>query len=436
MKRKIMLSLTVLALTALVGVGATLAWFTDSDTATNVITTGNVKIQIVETSQEPESDYEYEEKIGITYKVPYMPGKVLSKKALIENTGSVPAYVRAKVVFLDENNQELTFDGVEPPQINYDDFQDYWSRDGGYYYYHQPLSAGAKTEYLFTTVTIPTSWGNEMSNIKFNIVIKAEAVQSDHTGATAKEAFALEGLDFTPESESPSDKIENPEGGSDMPENNVGNDENGILPDGSNGGNGSNGSNGSNGIQQNGNSSANGSNSLNPGEAGNSSEIPRYDSVIEQAEYYAEQIREMKAEYKNTPYQQKKEVLARMNALLNSNRDNELFVNDQFHKKLLEDFSGFPTVAQEGLANELGFDDDKANSYFVNIYVSPVDDFKVIPFISIYPGNGDTTGDQWVAYYLRYDGRWYQPKDNSDKLGISKLKDGWSAISDQWAPMN
>ena len=435
MKRKIMLSLTVLALTALVGVGATLAWFTDSDTATNVITTGNVKIKIVETSQEPKSDYEYDEKKGITYNVPYMPGKVLSKEALIENTGSVPAYVRAKVVFLDENDQELTFNGVEPPQINYDVFKDYWSQDGGYYYYHQSLPSGAKTEYLFTTVTIPTSWGNEMSNIKFNIVIKAEAVQSDHTGATAKEAFALEGLDFTPESESPSDKIENPDDGSDMPDDNNGNDENGILPDGSNSGNGSNSSNG---IQPEGEQGANGSNGLNPDGAGNGSEIPRYDSVIEQAEYYAEQYKKLKKEYDETPYKERAEVLAKINTLFNLAPTNTStsFSNDTFHKKLRDDFNGFPTVAEEDLADELGFDNEQANRYYVNVYVSPNDKFAVIPFISTYSGNRGT-GDQWKASYLRYKGTWYKPaSDSGNPLNIDALRSGWSAISDQWTPID
>ena len=44
MKKKLVLSLAAAALVGTLAVGGTLAWFTDTETATNVVTTGNVDI--------------------------------------------------------------------------------------------------------------------------------------------------------------------------------------------------------------------------------------------------------------------------------------------------------------------------------------------------------------------------------------------------------
>ena len=47
MKKKLVLSLAAAALVGTLAVGGTLAWFTDTETATNVVTTGNVEYCMV-----------------------------------------------------------------------------------------------------------------------------------------------------------------------------------------------------------------------------------------------------------------------------------------------------------------------------------------------------------------------------------------------------
>lgn len=72
---------TCLAATAVVG--GTLAYFTDTDAATNVFTTGDVKIDLIE-------DFDAEN-------AKLIPGIDVTKKVTVQNTGSEAAYVRVHV---------------------------------------------------------------------------------------------------------------------------------------------------------------------------------------------------------------------------------------------------------------------------------------------------------------------------------------------------
>ena len=84
MKKKLVLSLAAAALVGTLAVGGTLAWFTDTETATNVVTTGNVDIAWFE------GDGNVEKKItdkytGIQFgtETPVTPGQNLDKRLVI-----------------------------------------------------------------------------------------------------------------------------------------------------------------------------------------------------------------------------------------------------------------------------------------------------------------------------------------------------------------
>lgn len=80
MKKKIFSLCLVLALAATAVVGGTLAYFTDTDEAANIFTTGNVDITLEEVFKEE------------TAKL--MPGIDIPKEITVKNTGSEAAYVR------------------------------------------------------------------------------------------------------------------------------------------------------------------------------------------------------------------------------------------------------------------------------------------------------------------------------------------------------
>ncbi len=93
-KKKKVLSVALAAVIAAVGIaGGSLAYFTDTDKATNTFTTGNVKIDLVEKKADMETDFENGEKL--------LPGtstkNAVAKRVMVENTGANDAWIWVKV---------------------------------------------------------------------------------------------------------------------------------------------------------------------------------------------------------------------------------------------------------------------------------------------------------------------------------------------------
>ena len=80
MKKKILALCLVVVLAITAVTGATLAYFTDTDSETNVFTTGNVSIDLIETFDPANAKL--------------MPGKDITKEIYVKNDGTETAYVR------------------------------------------------------------------------------------------------------------------------------------------------------------------------------------------------------------------------------------------------------------------------------------------------------------------------------------------------------
>lgn len=176
--KKIALVVASLALVAVLAVGATLAWFTDSQEAHNVVTFGNVKISLTE----PNFAFDKEED-GKLVKIDVVPGEEISKDPTIQNTGNNACYVRAKVEISGDLLDVKTEDEIRACL----DIQDGWTynAEDGYYYYSAVLDPNSDAIKLFTTVTLPKAWSNEVANKTFNIDVTAEAVQSQNFDASS-----------------------------------------------------------------------------------------------------------------------------------------------------------------------------------------------------------------------------------------------------------
>lgn len=166
-KKSLITMAATLILLGAVGVGATLAYFTDSTSITNVFATGHVDIEIEEDSivSVDTKAGEKQEDGSISYEN-VLPGDVLSK--IVTVTGSDTTqdyYLRFKT--------DVT-DGYEDVVLNISD--DFVFIDG--YYYFTEIVQGNTAITLFTTVSIPTSWNNQQTNKTFNLGIVAEAIQA------------------------------------------------------------------------------------------------------------------------------------------------------------------------------------------------------------------------------------------------------------------
>ena len=92
MKKKLTATFLCVALGAIAIVGASLAYFTDTKTATNTFTMGDVKIKLDETNvNDPEGDRVTSNEYNV------YPGAVVTKDPVVHNTGKNGAYIRAIV---------------------------------------------------------------------------------------------------------------------------------------------------------------------------------------------------------------------------------------------------------------------------------------------------------------------------------------------------
>ena len=186
MKKK----LFALAIAAIILAGAvtgTVAYYTAKTVAHNVITTGEIDIELVEKQDldnnpaTPETDYPTDPVSGI------MPGQDHSKIVRVENTGTNAAWVRVKVeAKINGDEVELTDSSVL--RIDFDDTK--WIEEDGYYYYEDALVPGGKTvEPLFRTVHFDgEGMDNAYQNARIEINVQAFATQVANNGDTVLEA--------------------------------------------------------------------------------------------------------------------------------------------------------------------------------------------------------------------------------------------------------
>ena len=187
MKKKVLLLATLAIVTSVIATG-TLAYYNAEDKAHNVITSGNVKVELIETTNEKDANGDpvpFEDVDGV------MPGQSVSKIVQVENTGESDAYVRIKV----EKEISLTPGTAAPANytpivIDYATGSDAtaWTKSGEYYYYNSPLKPGKRTEPLFTEVFFKENMGNEYQNCTVEIDVSAYATQAANNGANALEA--------------------------------------------------------------------------------------------------------------------------------------------------------------------------------------------------------------------------------------------------------
>ena len=184
MKKKILALALVVVLAVTAVTGATLAYFTDEDDATNTFTVGNVQIDLTE----PKWDANGSEDAPEVY-----PGEALAKDPTVTNTGANPCFVRVSVEGLDclgdagmiTYRTDYVADALGTDWVKHTD---------GYYYYTKVLAAGATTDALFDQIVIPTGLTNGDGTTEYDIDVTAYAVQAQGAkpSFSAVEAMTVE----------------------------------------------------------------------------------------------------------------------------------------------------------------------------------------------------------------------------------------------------
>lgn len=182
MKRRLYAGAVIVMCLSLLVYG-TLAYFTAEDTAHNVITSGEIDIELQEWADE-EKTMQFPEN-GVSG---VMPGTDITKIVEVRNTGSNDAYIRIKVekeIVLPEGVEGEPDSGLM--KIDFD--ETYWEKgDDGYYYYVKALNPGAVTEPLFASVSFDSAMGNIYQNSTAKVDVTAYAVQAANNGDGAMDA--------------------------------------------------------------------------------------------------------------------------------------------------------------------------------------------------------------------------------------------------------
>lgn len=213
-KKKILTLLVTTSLLAVVGVGSTLAYFTDkTETLTNVVTMGRVEGRLVENGAERTKDgWSFTDEVIASEKdklidyINVMPGDNVKKNPTVHLTpGSADAWVRVsfKVVgdgrWMDTRKDMFgkTYKQIIEENIvsNMGSNWRYNLREKSYYYkekltapenltgnYLASLEEGKTKATLFDHFTFPIELDNRAASQKFRIEVYAELIQADYVG--------------------------------------------------------------------------------------------------------------------------------------------------------------------------------------------------------------------------------------------------------------
>ena len=187
MKKKVFIASVFLLCLAILA-GTTMAYFTAGDTAHNVITSGNVDIELVEKQDRDGTLVDYPD--GPISGV--MPGESVSKIVSVRNTGTGDAWVRIQVEKIMELNRKYAGEeAIADPELMVLDINtEHWAEKDGWYYYKEPLPVGKTTEPLFRQVAISMEMDNPYQEADMDIVVHAQAVQSKNNPLPAGGDFS------------------------------------------------------------------------------------------------------------------------------------------------------------------------------------------------------------------------------------------------------
>lgn len=180
MKKKLCVIALLVICLAIAAYG-TSAYFTYEETATNVITSGSIKVELQEWSDTGNGLVPFEDIDGV------LPGMEISKIVQVKNNGGQSAWVRVSADKGIQLAEGVTGD-VDLSLISYDLNTEFWTEKDGFYYYNTILQPNEVTEPLFTKVIFSATMSNMYQNSKAVIDVTAQATQVANNGTCALDA--------------------------------------------------------------------------------------------------------------------------------------------------------------------------------------------------------------------------------------------------------
>lgn len=155
---------------------ATIAFRIYSKTTNNVISFGNIKMQLLQTTlneNNEEINLNNDENINITH------NSTISRRLKVKNLGKHEFFLRISLEMtgIDKNNQEFNANNLVTYDINFDD----WIYKDGWYYYKNIVKENETTNNLITKINFDiNNIISEYPKSKFKFYAKAQAVQAEN----------------------------------------------------------------------------------------------------------------------------------------------------------------------------------------------------------------------------------------------------------------
>lgn len=186
MKKKVLYIAAILVCLSIISTG-TYAYFTTADTARNVITSGGIKVKVVERQLVNGTLQPY-----LNQPIPVMPATTVSKIVSVQSTEQA-VWVRMNytvtVYDADGNKMEVPAEelnrviGIDPDTTN-------WTQKDGWWYYHTAIKSSKTTTPLFEEVVFSgPNMDNKYQNCTVEIVVTAQGVQQANNGSTVMESL-------------------------------------------------------------------------------------------------------------------------------------------------------------------------------------------------------------------------------------------------------
>lgn len=181
--KRLVTAVAAVAAVIALAAGGTLAYFSASGEAHNVITSGGVDIELREWA-DTDRTAAFEDVSGV------MPGAEVAKAVEVANVGQGDAWVRVKVTKSVEMQDGSAAPDLDLIQLNFD--EESWELRDGWWYCKSPVpgmaegTEAAVTPYLFTSVIFSgEGMGNPYQNAEIAIDVQAQAVQVANNGDSA-----------------------------------------------------------------------------------------------------------------------------------------------------------------------------------------------------------------------------------------------------------
>lgn len=166
MKKKTAILALALLLVAVIATGITLASFTASVRTTNVVTTGNVNIDLMEEGRGPSV---------------HLPTETVPRPVWVRNTGRNSAFIRVELTPVWQGGAAGFTPAPDAIEYLLADSGDWLRGEDGYWYYQKILEPGQDTSRLLEGYRIaPLAVDNAYSGLSVEVEVTAHAIQTAH----------------------------------------------------------------------------------------------------------------------------------------------------------------------------------------------------------------------------------------------------------------